>query len=229
MDSEDRQASDRSQERLFGYPWGTAPPGWTGAYNGQNEPTTSLAGPPREAWGGEKDWIPVSKDRWVWHEHVLRFDFEKARRKFPDHWTAEGWPASNSTWQAINYPRLHVRVTGRSHDSPFEGVATVIYWAGDLDGLRLLFTYWGVARNTEVARAEWGAIAIDDVDHNDPFEVGNHGLVLHGRGSEPPLDVKFERAMFGGPDTWQVNIGEALPFFEPVPDWDDPSSFEHAQ
>jgi hypothetical protein len=35
------------------------------------------------------------------------------------------------------------------------------------------------------------------------------------------LHVVFDRAMFGGPDTWHMGMeGEHLPFFEPVDDWD---------
>jgi len=35
------------------------------------------------------------------------------------------------------------------------------------------------------------------------------------------LVVTFERAMFGGPDTWHIGReGEHLPFFEPIRDRD---------
>lgn len=232
MTDEDRPRSwDNSLEKLVGYPWGTAPPGWTGAYNGQNERTTFLAGPPMEAWGGEKNWVPVSKDRWVWHELVSRFDFEQARRDSPAHWSEDGWPAGNSTWQAIAHAQFRVRVVGRSHDSPFDAVAATIHWAGAIDGLFDLFNHWRVPKSSGLARIGWGTIALDSFDPDHALELGKHGVVLHVPGidrgdgrrdaTEPTLDVKFERAMFGGPDTWRVLIDEELPFFEPAPDWED--------
>jgi hypothetical protein len=52
---------------------------------------------------------------------------------------------------------------------------------------------------------------------------GLAGIDPQGRWRRAParLHVVFDRAMFGGPDTWHMAMeGENLPFFEPVDDWD---------
>jgi hypothetical protein len=83
-------------------------------------------------------------------------------------------------------------------------------------------------------------MVVDNYEPNERFELGDHGLVLHGprvarkeilrNGTEPTLHVSVERTMFGGPDTFQVRleqrrgpVREALPFFEPDPNWDNNS------
>src|SRR6188472_2995981 len=65
------------------------------------------------------------------------FNFEDWCRRFPDHWDEAGRPEINSTWRSRNHPMMRVRVAGRDANVDVE---TMIYWDGDLDGLRLLFT-----------------------------------------------------------------------------------------
>jgi hypothetical protein len=74
---------------------------------------------------------------------------------------------------------------------------------------------------------------------SERWEIGKHGLVHPPEGIGPwerdgpageghhwrtpgwELVVNFERAQFGGPDTWHYGAGEweSLPFFEPIPEW----------
>src|SRR5215211_1408264 len=131
------------------------------------------------------------------------FDYEAARRRFPAHWD-EGWPAYKSTWQSTNYPQLRMRVlevVDAGHD-----VRALVYWDGSLDELRGLFTHETDER--------W------NIDKRG-FVYGARGIDREGRWREEgdPLEVTFERAYFGGPDTWHLNFGEKTPFFEPVEDW----------
>jgi hypothetical protein len=131
------------------------------------------------------------------------FDFDAARADFPDHWDDDGWPASDSTWLARPYPPLRVRLLGRvdQHD------VTAMIWSGDLDGLRLLFTYEpGERWNINASGLVYAPAGIDPEGHWRPDDF--------------LLEVTFARSMFGGPDTWHVGF-EGLPFFEPVLDWDD--------
>jgi len=134
------------------------------------------------------------------------FDYEAARRRFPAHWDREGRPASKSTWRSVNYPQLRVQV----RDAPDESgdVRAFVFWEGSLDQLRGLFAYETDERwNIDKRGLVYGAGGID----------------REGRWREwgGPLEVTFERAYFGGPDTLQLNFGEETPFFEPVEDWDN--------
>jgi hypothetical protein len=82
----------------------------------------------------------------------------------------------------------------------------MVYWDADVDGLRLLFTHetterWNIAKD----RAVYGSSGIDQErrwrDENDT----------------PSLIVTFDRAKFGGPDTWHTGREAVnLPFFEPI-------------
>jgi|RhiMethySRZTD1v2_1073278.scaffolds.fasta_scaffold147645_4 hypothetical protein len=133
------------------------------------------------------------------------FNFEDWYRRFPDHWDEAGRPEINSTWRSRNHPMMRVRVAGRDGNVDVE---TMVYWDGDLDGLRLLFTY----------------------EPTERWNIDNKGLVCGPAGIDPQgrwrratatLHVVFDRPMFGGPDTWHMGMeGENLPFFEPVDDWD---------
>ena len=67
-----------------------------------------------------------------------QFNFEDWHRRFPDHWDEAGRPEVNSTWRSRNHPMMRERVAGRDGNVDVE---TMVYWDGDLDGLRLLFTY----------------------------------------------------------------------------------------
>lgn len=143
------------------------------------------------------------------------FDFDATRRRFPEHWDDRGWPAVNSTWRSRNHPQLRVRVIGVTstplgHDTDeLPGDVRVrVYWDGDLAGLRLLFTYESTDR--------W------NIDKTG-LVYGSGGIDREGRWRRegPTLEVIFERPMFGGPDTWHINFEERLPFFEPLPDWDE--------
>jgi hypothetical protein len=100
---------------------------------------------------------------------------------------------------------MRVRVAGRDGNVDVE---TMVYWDGDLDRLRLLFTY----------------------EPTERWNIDKNGLVYGPAGIDPQgrwrratatLDVVLDRPMFGGPDTWHMGMeGENLPFFEPVDDWD---------
>lgn len=149
----------------------------------------------------------MSSDEW---------DFEAARDEWPDHWDDDekGWPAVGSMWRARLYPQMRVFVTSCSH-----GFAHVmVYWDGDLEGLRRLFT----------------------IDQGERWEIGKRGLVQMPAGIGPwepdgpagdghhwrdewDLTVYCERARFGGPDTWHHGSGqwESLPFFEPIAEPED--------
>jgi hypothetical protein len=146
------------------------------------------------------------------------FDFEAERARWPTHWDHDekGWPSVKSTWRARLFPQLRVRVRP---DRGNHYVGALVYWDGDLDGLDRLFTH----------------------DPSERWEIGQHGLVHSPAGIGPwepdgpdgegrywrrddwLLEVKFERPAFGGPDTWHYGAGEweSLPFFEPIPDWED--------
>jgi hypothetical protein len=152
------------------------------------------------------------------------FDFEAWREWFPTHWDARGWPALKSTWRSRNFPMMRVQVlstldTSRVHegsilaDQVAEGkrlhgdVVTMVFWDGPLDELRGLFTY----ENTE----RWNI-------NGEGFVCGAGGIDRDGRwrADGPALEVTFHRAMFGGPHTWHINFEDQMPFFEPIPDWE---------
>jgi hypothetical protein len=134
------------------------------------------------------------------------FDFEEARRQFPDHWDENGWPASGSTWRARLYPQMRVRVSVVDN----RDVGTMVYWDGDLEGLRRLFTYepaerWNIAAENQLVYA--------------PAGIDREG---HWRSDTETLGVTFDRPAFGGRDTWHAgSLSKGLPFFEPVADWDE--------
>ena len=151
------------------------------------------------------------------------FDYEATRKRFPRHWDDCGWPAYKSTWRSRNHPYMRVRVTrtidqsrvhpgSAIHEALSTGelrdgdVQTFIHWDGPLDELRRLFTYEPTER--------W------NIDKTG-FVYGSGGIDQDGRWREdgPALDVVFERAMFGGPDTWHINFEDRTPPFEPVHDW----------
>ena len=138
------------------------------------------------------------------------FDFEAARRGFPEHWEDDGRPATNSTWRSRPYPQMRVRVSGRDPDGD---VSAIVYWDGDLEGLARLFTYEGTERwNIGADGLVCGSAGIDRGDAGEWH--------FRWRDETATLVVTFDRAMFGGPDTWHIGReGVNLPFFEPVPDW----------
>ena len=135
------------------------------------------------------------------------FDFESSRNRFPEHWDDDGRPEIGSTWRSREHPMMRVRVTGRPdpHD-----IDTCVFWDGDLDGLRLLFTYeridrWNIASD--------GLVGLAGAPEHEP-------LVSERRRARRHRKCALERGMFGGPDTWHIGReGVNLPFFEPVPDW----------
>ena len=122
----------------------------------------------------------------------------------------DGRPEIGSTWRSREHPMMRVRVTGRPdpHD-----IDTCVFWDGDLDGLRLLFTYERIDR--------WNIASDGFVYGSAGFAPPESGEYEHRwRRDDQTLNVLFERAMFGGPDTWHIGReGVNLPFFEPVPDW----------
>ncbi len=145
------------------------------------------------------------------------FDFGAERQRWPEHWDGDenGWPTTTSTWRARRFPHLRVRVA--APESRY--VKAIVYWDGDLDGLRRLFTHepaerWAIAKHGLVHGAE----GIGPWEEDGPGGEGRHW-----RRDDWPLDVNFERPMFGGPDTWHYGAGgwESLPFFEPINDWDE--------
>jgi hypothetical protein len=144
------------------------------------------------------------------------FDFEAERKRWPNHWERDenGWPARMSTWRARIFPHLRVRVMSRKD----EYVEAWVYWDGDRDGLRRLFTHeqlerWEIGKHGLVQMPE----GIGPWEQNGPSGEGRYW-----RKREWELEVIFERALFGGPDTWHYGRDEweSLPFFEPVPEWD---------
>jgi hypothetical protein len=141
------------------------------------------------------------------------WNFEQERKRWPEHWESEkGWPAIKSTWRSRLFPHLRVRVLSSGE----RDVKTIIFWDGDPDGLRRLFTH---------EPAERWDISGDGLVHT-PQGIGppeDGGEVRLWRDVEELLEVVFERPHFGGPDTWHSASGkfEALPFFEPIPDWDE--------
>ena len=144
------------------------------------------------------------------------FDFEAARKHWPEHWDERGRPARNSTWQSSNYPYMRVRVretvdTERVEDGvelfPDE-VRAFVYWEGSLDELREMFAYesderWNLDR------------------HGLVFGSGRIGRDRRWRDEGEELVVVFRREHFGGHDTWHLNFGGRTPPFEPVEDWDN--------
>jgi hypothetical protein len=146
------------------------------------------------------------------------FDFEKWRKRFPDHWDERGWPAFKSTWRATMHPEMRVRVIRQAapdaqvtdEDELFpDEVLALVFWEGALDRLRQLFTYENTERwNIDKRGCVYGAAGID-----------RHG---RWRSEGPVLAVGFERSMFGGPDTWHYGREpfDNLPFFEPISDWE---------
>lgn len=151
------------------------------------------------------------------------FDFEEWRDRFPDHWDEDGWPATESTWRSYNYPQMRVTVietvrADRVHEGSAQhqalesgeqlagDVRTFVSWDGGLEELLGLFTYHQADR--------W------NIDKTG-FVYGTPGIDRDGRwrSDGPPLEVIFDRAKFGGPDTWHINFGERLPFFKPINEW----------
>lgn len=143
------------------------------------------------------------------------FDFEATRQRWPHHWDSDenGWPAINSTWRARRFPQLRTRVIGCDHHY----VKVIVYWDGYLEELDRLFTHepaerWEIGKHGLVHAPEGIG----------PWEDGPAGEGRHWRRDDWLLEVNFDRAQFGGPDTWHYGAGhwESLPFFEPLPDWD---------
>jgi hypothetical protein len=136
------------------------------------------------------------------------FDFEEWRKRFPLHWDRErGWPAQDSTWRFRDHPQMRIRVIACDH----EFVQAEVHWDSDLDEFQRLFSY----------------------ENRERWAKNENGLMSGARGFDrerrwrdegPPLWVTFDRAMFGGPDTWQVELrpqweGINLPPFEPIEPW----------
>lgn len=145
------------------------------------------------------------------------FDFEAERSRWPEHWDHDenGWPATSSTWRARRFPQMRVRVSSRET----RHVEAIIYWDGDLDGLRRLFTHepaerWEIGQHGRVHGPE----GIGPWELDGPGREGRYW-----RTDDWSLEVTFERPAFGGPDTWHHGAGEweSLPFFEPIEDWDE--------
>jgi hypothetical protein len=141
------------------------------------------------------------------------FDFEATRDEWPDHWDHDekGWPTVGSRWRARLYPQMRVLIVGRSD----EYMTVLVYWDGDLEGLRRLFTH------EPSERWEIGTGGLVQMPSGiGPWEAdGPAGDGRHWR-DEWDLTVYFERARFGGPDTWHYGREpfDSLPFFEPIPD-----------
>lgn len=145
------------------------------------------------------------------------FDFGAARSEWPEHWDADekGWPSLGSTWRARRFPQMRVSVVQRGEVE----VEALIYWDGDLDGLNRLFSYeprarWAIGPNHMVQMPE-------GIGPPEPPDRESDGTARWR--DESPLTVIFDRAQFGGPDTWHHanDPWEPLPFFEPIENWGD--------
>jgi hypothetical protein len=145
------------------------------------------------------------------------FDFDATHRRFPDHWDEEGRPTVGSAWRSRMHPHMRVRIVGL--DATHDDVDALVYWDGDLDGLKLLFTddsgdRWNVAENKGI----YGSAGIHRAAAEDWPERGEHH---RWRDETDALVVTFAREKFGGPDTWHIGPrGENFPFFEPIYDPD---------
>src|SRR4051794_2505816 len=137
------------------------------------------------------------------------FDFDKTHRRFPDHWDEEGRPTVGSAWHSRVHPHMRVRIIDRA--TTLDDVDALVYWDGDLDGLKLVFTddsgeRWNVAENDQI----YGSAGIMRASAEDwPQRGEDHH---RWRDETAALVVTFAGGSSGGPTrgTWGVRRESAV-------------------